>query len=133
MLEDMDSRRPVRRRPVFLDLRVIRLPVNALVSILHRVAGVFLVLGLPVWATWFVRSLEGEAGYLAVHAALASPGGALFAGATLAALAHHGFAGLRHLLLDAHWGLGREASRRSAWAVLVADVLALPLIWGMLP
>ncbi len=129
----MDTRRPVSNRPVFLDLFAIRLPVNALVSILHRVAGVILVLGLPLWATWFVRSLEGEAGFQAVHAALASPWGALFAGATLAALAHHVFAGVRHLLMDVHWGLGREASRRSAWVVLAADVLALPVIWGVLP
>jgi len=48
MLEDMDSQRPVSRRPVFLDLRAIHLPVNAWVSILHRVSGVFLLLGVPL-------------------------------------------------------------------------------------
>jgi len=129
----MDSQRPVSRRPVFLDLRAIHLPVNAWVSILHRVSGVFLLLGVPLWAMWFVRSLEGEAGFQAVHAALASPWGTLFAGSTLVALAHHGFAGVRHLAMDGHWGLGRTASRRSAWAVLVADLLILPVIWGVLP
>ncbi len=120
--------RPVMRRPVFLDLRVIRLPVNALVSILHRLSGLVLIFALPFWAWLLGESLSGEPGYARSLAVLHSWGAwvALF---SLAALAHHFFAGLRHLAMDVHWGLGRDASRWSAWAVLVLDGVALPLLW----
>ncbi len=126
----MPSSNPLNRRPVFLDLRVIRLPVNALVSILHRLSGLFLIVVLPFWVWLLGESLTSEAGYLHARAILHSWGAwlALF---SLTALGHHFFAGLRHLAMDVHWGLTRDASRWSAWGVLVLDAVCLPLWWRM--
>ena len=117
---------------MFLDLRVIRLPVNALVSILHRVSGVVLVFTLPWWLWVFAESLRSEAGYGEVLALLQGWGGWLaFFG--LWALAHHLFAGVRHLAMDAHWGLGKQVSRWTAWVVLLLDGLSVPvLVWVLL-
>ena len=36
------------KRPVFLDLRHIQMPVGALASIGHRISGVVLAIGVPV-------------------------------------------------------------------------------------
>ena len=39
----------VRKRPKNLNLLTIRLPVPALVSIMHRVSGALLLMNLPLW------------------------------------------------------------------------------------
>jgi succinate dehydrogenase / fumarate reductase cytochrome b subunit len=36
---------------------------------------------------------------------------------------HHGFAGLRHLALDVHWGLSLRCARQTGVAVLLATGL----------
>jgi len=42
--------------------------------------------------------------------------------------AHHFFAGIRYLLLDLHWGIGRDAARASAKFVFVLGALATLLV-----
>ena len=105
------------KRPVYLDLLHIRLPVGAVISILHRVSGVLLVLLLPAALYLLQLSLSGAEAYAQVTGMLSSlPGRVLLFSAALI-LTHHLFAGLRHLLLDLDVGISRAASRRSAWLV----------------
>jgi succinate dehydrogenase / fumarate reductase cytochrome b subunit len=122
----------VGQRPVDLNLLRIRLPVSGWVSILHRVTGVVLFLALPL-AVWLLsRSLAGEAGFRQVSAYLAHPLAKLALLALAWAFAHHLFAGLRHLALDVHRGVGLEQARRSGVAVLLAGgVVALLVAWGL--
>jgi succinate dehydrogenase / fumarate reductase cytochrome b subunit len=39
-------------------------------------------------------------------------------------IAHHFFAGLRHLALDVHWGVDLKHARQSSLAVMLAAALA---------
>jgi succinate dehydrogenase / fumarate reductase cytochrome b subunit len=48
------------------------------------------------------------------------------------AFVHHLFAGLRHLALDAHWGVDLRHARRSSIAVLLASALVTLLFAGKL-
>lgn len=91
------------RRPVFLDLWRIRFPIGAIASIGHRVAGVLVALALPALVTGFVRSLESEQSFRAVVALLRSPLGLLALLVLCWAFGHHLLAGVRHLLMDAHF------------------------------
>lgn len=119
-------------RPVYLDLLRIHLPITGWVSILHRVSGVvlFAVLPLGVWALSI--SLTGETGYRRMAAVLAHPLSRLLVLALIWAFAHHVFAGLRHLALDAHWGTGLRQARRSSFAVmLAAGLVTLVAAWRM--
>jgi succinate dehydrogenase / fumarate reductase cytochrome b subunit len=113
-------------RPVFLDLRKIRLPVNALVSILHRVTGVVLVLLIPVLIYTLQLSLSGPEGFMRVAELLSGWPARLVAIILLWVLIHHLVAGLRFLALDLDFGVGRPGFRRSAWVVVLgAPVAAL--------
>ncbi|HEX7054262.1 MAG TPA: succinate dehydrogenase, cytochrome b556 subunit [Burkholderiales bacterium] len=103
-------------RPVFLDITRIRFPVGAVASLGHRVSGVVLVVALPFAALALQRSLEGEAPYFGGWMRLPA---ALLAWAA----AHHLFAGIRHLLMEAGIGASLPAARRSAYAALVAGAL----------
>ena len=49
-----------RDRPKNLDLRTIRLPINALVSILHRLSGCVLFLLIPIILFTLFQTLKSE-------------------------------------------------------------------------
>ncbi len=121
-----------KRRPVYLDLTRIRMPVNALVSIAHRASGVLLFLAIPLLIYLFDRSLRSVQDFSALVSALNSVFGKLCVLGLVWALLHHLFAGLRYLLLDIHIGLTRTAARVGAWAVFGAEAFAFVVIAGLL-
>jgi succinate dehydrogenase / fumarate reductase, cytochrome b subunit len=122
------------KRPVFLDLWRIRLPMAGVVSILHRVSGVLMVLTIPVAAVQFHQALSGPAGFAASVGFLGQTWVKLALLVLVWGLLHHLLAGVRHLLLDIGYGLNREAARRSAWVTLLASLAAAVLVFarGML-
>ncbi len=61
------------QRPVNLDLRTIKLPITAYTSILHRVSGVILFVGLAVLLYTLDKSLASEEGFAQVKECLTSP------------------------------------------------------------
>lgn len=115
-------------RPVYLDLRRIKMPVTAVVSILHRISGVLMFLALP-WSIYLLdRSLTSAAGFAEVGAIFDSPVGKIISFALLWSLLHHAAAGVRFLLLDLDIGIQIDAARRSAraviWTAAIAAVIA---------
>ena len=121
-----------KKRPVYLDLTRIRMPIAALMSILHRGSGVLLFLAIPLVIYFFDLSLRNAQDFSTVTSMLNSVPGKLGVLAVLWALLHHLFAGIRYLLLDVHIGLTREGARIGAWVVFGAEVLALVLMAGLL-
>lgn len=116
-------------RPVFLDLRKIRLPLNAVVSILHRITGVLLILATPMLLWLLDRSLASPEGYAQVAALLRHPLGLAGLLIGLWWLLHHLFAGIRYLLMEFGVGEDREGSLRTARDALYAGILASVLVW----
>jgi len=114
-----------KNRPRFLTLWQIKLPVMGVVSILHRISGLFVFLVMPLLLYLLELSLRSPAGYQQVTALMTSwpfrVGGWLL----LALFAHHLFAGIRVLLIDMEWGSALASARRSAWLVMVAVVVVL--------
>ena len=121
-----------KKRPVFLDITRIRMPVAALVSIAHRLSGVLLFLTIPVVIYFFEQSLHSAQDFAAVNSMLNSVPGKLSVLVVLWALLHHLCAGIRYLLLDLRIGLTRDGARLGAWIVFGAEALALLIIVGML-
>lgn len=112
-----------KKRPVYLDLLRIRLPVGGLVSILHRISGVFLVMALP-FSLWILQqSLISAEQYQQISDWLQRLPLRILVFLLILALAHHFLAGVRHLLLDLDIGISRRGGRTGAWWVLVGDVL----------
>jgi len=111
-----------RRRPVFLDLMRIQMPVGALTSIAHRITGVILALGVPFALYVLELSLRGPQTYAQVARALDHRAVRAAAVVLVWALAHHLLAGVRHLLSDIDIGSRLPAARRSAWIVNLGGV-----------
>lgn len=119
-------------RPVYLDLFRIHLPLAGWVSILHRVSGALLFLMVPP-AVWVLSlSLSGEAGFQRAAGYLAHPLSKLILLLMVWAFVHHLLAGLRHLALDVHWGVGLKCAQKSSLAVmLVAGAVTLLAAWRL--
>ena len=88
------------QRPVNLDLRTIKLPVTAYTSILHRISGVILFIGLAIMLYALGKSLGSEEGFGEVKACLTSPLAKFVTWGLLSALLYHLVAGVRHLIMD---------------------------------
>lgn len=120
------------RRPVFFNLLQIQMPVGALTSILHRVTGVMLAIGVPFCIYLLDLSLQGPRSWEWVVDLFGrwyvKPAAIVF----VWALAHHSLAGVRHLLSDVDIGSRLPAGRRSAWIVNVAGVVVALLAAGVL-
>ena len=121
------------KRPKYLNLLRIRLPLPGIVSIMHRVSGVFLILALPVAIYILDVALAGEQGYEKVAAAFSHPILKVAAFGFLWALYHHLCAGIRFLLIEMHIGVDLAAARMSAGIALIAGiVLAVAHGWVLL-
>jgi len=120
-------------RPVYLNLFRIHLPLAGWVSILHRISGALLFLAFPLGVWALSVSLSGEAGFQRMAVWLTHPFSKLFLVLLIWAFTHHVLAGLRHLALDVHWGVERDAARRSSLGVLLATALiTLSAAWRLL-
>ncbi len=122
-----------RDNPKFLNLLRISMPVGAVTSIAHRMSGVLLFLAAPYAIYLFAISLRDAEGFARVAETFSCLPMQLLLALVLWSLSHHFLAGIRFLLIDLEWGVERQASRRSAWAVnLAAPVLALLLLGALL-
>lgn len=122
----------MNNRPVYLNLFQLHLPLPGWVSILHRVTGVLLFLGLPVVLYFLQHSLGSASGFAETRSWLNTPFGSMLAWLLMVSLAFHVFSGLRHLALDMHWGVERIAARRTSFLVLAASGLAAIISAGWL-
>ena len=118
-------------RPVFLDLLTIKLPIPALVSILHRVSGAFLFVASLYLLFLLSMSLGGSVEFEQLKAKLASPGHAFLLWVILTALSYHFVAGVRHILLDLHVGESLQGGRIGSFLVLIVTLVlsALCGVW----
>lgn len=120
-------------RPVFLNLFQIKMPIMAIMSILHRASGALLVLAIPYISYLFALSLESEQGYMQVLEHLS---GILVKIVMLLlgwGVLHHLLSGIRFLFLDFDIGVDRVNGRITALmatgiAALVALVSAVFLL-----
>lgn len=130
----MIVKKTIKRRPKNLDLWTIRLPVNAVVSIMHRASGVALFLIQP-WLCWLLyQSLVNAQGYAATATRLQQWPFKLLVTLLSWAFFHHFYAGLRHLAMDVHWMTSLQKARFSSrvvlWLVALTMLLVLWAIWG---
>lgn len=120
-------------RPVTLPLMRLRLPVTGWVSFLHRISGVLLFLCLPLALYALERSLAGPEAFDEIRRQMAQPAARILLLLAVWALAHHLFAGIRHLLMDLHVGVSLVAARRSAFAAaLGGGLVAAFTAWKLL-
>ncbi len=124
-----NSRGESVRRPLSPHLQVYRWPLSMALSILHRVTGVALGVGMLLLTWWLVAAATTDHAFDTVMWFIASPVGLLLLFGWTLALMFHLFAGLRHLVWDAGYGYELTASNASGWAVVIATGVSTVLLW----
>src|SRR5207248_1314360 len=110
-------------RPLSPHLQIYRLPLTAILSIGHRIAGVALGLAAIAISALLVSAATGEAAYHRVHAILASVPGHVLIWLCVFGFHFHLCNGIRHLIWDTGRALDLKSVDRGAAAVLVAAAL----------
>lgn len=136
-MTELAKKRPEYRNiNIFKDVRTYRMPIAAVVSILHRISGMIMFLLLPFVLWMFDTSLSSEISFAQFSAAFTAglgfvPGWfvKLVALALIWAYLHHLAAGVRHLYLDVSHKTTKDFGRQSAVATLVFSI-GLTLILG---
>ncbi len=116
------------KRPVHLALWNIKFPITAIVSILHRISGVLLFLAIPFLLWLLDKSLASFGDFVEVQSYFASFFVKSLLFIVVAALLYHLIAGIRHLLMDLHFGETLVAGRRNAYIVVGSSVLLIIIL-----
>lgn len=120
---------PARARPLSPHLQVYRWQISNTLSILHRMTGAALSLGLVLLIAWLAAVAAGESAYAGMRGLLASPVGiAALAGFTFAYF-YHLLNGIRHLVWDTGRWFGRRERRASGWFVVAGAVALTAITW----
>ena len=103
-------------RPVYIDLRKINLPVSALISITHRLSGMYVFfITLPLMLALIYFSTESEDSFNELSLFLKNYKFILsLIVLSFCILWYHILSGVRHLIMDAHIGESLLASKYSA-------------------
>ncbi len=123
-----------RSRPVNLDLTTIQFPLTAIASILHRISGVVVFVGLG-WLLWLLNiSLASEEGFFGVTEEILTGFFSPFLlWGILVALFYHITLGIRHLLMDFGWFEEMASGTRSVQIgfliVAILAIIAGALVW----
>jgi succinate dehydrogenase / fumarate reductase, cytochrome b subunit len=118
-----------KKRPKYLNLFEIKLPIAGWVSILHRVSGAGLFLMLPILIWLLDMSLRSAETFATFSAIVGHPLVKLILIGLLWAYLHHFCMGIRILLLDMHIGIEKAQARASSIVVLIVS-LALTALLG---
>jgi succinate dehydrogenase / fumarate reductase, cytochrome b subunit len=113
-------------RPVNLDFRTFKLPLPAITSILHRISGGFIFVGVGLLLYLLDLSLQSEAGFARATELLGNTFLKLLLWAVLSGLIYHLVAGFKHLLMDL--GIGESLAGGLLAARLVVVVSAFLII-----
>jgi succinate dehydrogenase / fumarate reductase cytochrome b subunit len=116
------------KRPVYLNLLKIRLPLPGVISFAHRITGVILFLAIPFAVYLLDQSVRSPQSFANVQQMLDQPFMLLVQVLLLWSLAHHFFAGIRFLLIDAEIGVDKSPARTGSWLVLLAEAITLVVI-----
>lgn len=117
-----------KKRPKHLALHLIKLPLSAFVSILHRASGAILFLSLPLLLWALQASLRSIETYTRLVELLQHPLGKLLCLGLLWAFLHHFCAGLRYLAIDLHLTSSLAQARASSRWVMAVSLLLTVLI-----
>lgn len=116
-------------RPLSPHLQIYRQPLNAVLSITHRITGLVLVLG-SLWAVaLLIAAAMGPQTYQALYGAMMSWIGRSILFVLTLALYTHLCTGIRHLFWDIGLGLELGTSRRTARLVIAGALILTALTW----
>jgi len=126
--------RPQDHRPLspFMLGPYYRLQISSVLSLLHRVTGFALSIGLILFALWLISAAYYPDCYADIQALAASIVGKLFLFGWTWAFFYHLGNGIRHLNWDLGKGFTIPEMTRSGWVVVVFSLSMTVLTWAII-
>lgn len=119
-----------KQRPVNLELNTISFPPAAIASILHRIAGVVMLVTVGFLMWLFAVSLSSPEGFAQATAVVSHPVAKFVVWGTLTALGYHLLAGLRHLVMELGYWEELYSGNLSA-KIVIALAIVLSVLAGV--
>ncbi|MDC9727788.1 MAG: succinate dehydrogenase, cytochrome b556 subunit [Methyloprofundus sp.] len=116
-----------RTRPLSPHLQVYRLPLTAIVSVLHRMTGVFLVAGLVLFVLCLAQIDGGSSSFNAMQSLVQQPFFSLIIWLMIYALFFHLCHGIRHLF----WDIGEGYEKILMNYYLILELFGSILLTGI--
>ena len=130
-----DAKPPVR--PLSPHLQIYRPMLTMIMSIMHRITGVALYLGVVLLVWWLLAAATSDEYFETAQRCFGSWFGRLILFGFTWALLHHMLGGLKHLLWDTGRGYGLGTIEWLARGTLVGSILLTILLWiigyGVMP
>jgi succinate dehydrogenase / fumarate reductase cytochrome b subunit len=117
------------RRPLSPHLQIYKPQVSSTTSIMNRVTGIALSVGLLLMVWWLVAAATGPQAFSTAQGFIGSPIGLILMFGWTLSLWYHFCNGIRHLLWDTGWGFEIQTSHRTALIVVIATVVLTLLSW----
>ncbi len=116
-------------RPLSPHLLIYKWEITLAMSILHRITGVGLYMGMALLTWWLVAAAMGGPTLETVHWVMGTWLGQLVLFGFTWALFHHLLGGLRHFVWDMGAGFSREMRFGFAWATAIGGLALAALLW----
>lgn len=122
---------PTPARPLSPHLSIYRPTLTMAMSIVHRITGAALYVGVLLLA-WFLLATSMDAAAFSVASAfLNSILGRLILFGFTWALFHHMFGGIRHAIWDAGYGWGEPEREWLAMGTLIGGLVLTIVVWAI--
>jgi succinate dehydrogenase / fumarate reductase cytochrome b subunit len=121
---------PARIRPTSPHASIYRWQIGNSLSILHRITGAALAVGLVALSYWLASIAGGADSYARACKLFAHPIGLLFLIGWTFAFLFHLLNGVRHLFWDAGRGFEKTARHTSGWFAIIGAVILTACVWG---
>jgi succinate dehydrogenase / fumarate reductase cytochrome b subunit len=112
-------------RPINLNLFTIKFPIPAIVSILHRLSGLFLFLVIPLLLWVLEFSLSSAENFQSLRDDLGTSSAKIVLLLLMSPFFYHFVAGIRHLLMDMEIGVEHKSGRLTAILTFIFTFLLI--------
>jgi succinate dehydrogenase / fumarate reductase cytochrome b subunit len=116
-------------RPMSPHLQIYKLPLTALLSVLHRATGAALLGALFLLVICLLALASGETNWLIMHKLLSSWLGILILIGFTFSLYYHLCNGLRHMIWDLGLSMDKQSLKTTGFIVLLASSFLTLLTW----
>lgn len=110
-------------RPLSPHLQIYRIQMTSVSSILTRVTGNGIIIGVILAVWWLLAAAVSDAYFALANGVVTSWFGKLVFGLSLVGVWYHYLAGLRHLYFDAGHGLEIRTAEMLGWVCIIGSVV----------
>ena len=111
------------QRPLSPHLQIYRPQLTAITSILTRITGNGLIVGVMLAVWWLLAAATSDAYFAVANGVATSWFGDLVFTGSLWAVWYHFLAGIRHFIFDAGRGMDIPTAEKLGWACIIGSVV----------